>query len=117
MDTLSDLTDSCVQQRDATQLIVHPLYNPQLYDNDIALIEVDRPVDYPSVYDLAVNTTEVAPVGTLVTVAGWGATSNGGGASEVANHVQVPIVDQARARFERSVQRRCLRRAVACIFW
>ena len=88
------MTDGCVQTRAISRIIDHPNYNPSTTDNDVSLLELSSPIDYASVWALADGPSPVTPVGTLVTVAGWGATSSGGIGSGVAHHVQVPVVSQ-----------------------
>eukprot|EP00966_Prymnesium_polylepis_P211760 4904292-Prymnesium_polylepis.1 len=99
VDNINDLTDGCVQQRSVRRIINHPSYSSMTYANDVALLELDAPVDYAPIYRLADVSAPGATNGSFVTVAGWGATSQGGVGSSVAHHVLVPIVDQVCASF------------------
>ncbi|XP_078594199.1 serine proteinase stubble-like [Branchiostoma floridae x Branchiostoma japonicum] len=70
------------------QIIVHPDYNDDTYENDIALLKLDSPVslnDY--VQPICLPKRDFNPEGKVVTVAGWGHTSEGG--------VQPPVLLQA----------------------
>ena len=96
--------DACVQRRAPAQVIVHPLWNPggwsrrnvrptvspEGMNNDLALIRLSRPAEYPAIEDLDNGTTAISDPGAWVTVAGWGTTSSGGESPPVAHHVQVP---------------------------
>jgi secreted trypsin-like serine protease len=83
----------------ASHLFIHPDYNkgPAVNENDIALIRLQQPVDHPAarVIQLQGNRLEqiFASPGSCAVVTGWGATSQGGGASNALLQVDVPIVE------------------------
>ena len=90
--------DDCVQTRGILQQITHPSYqSPLSMSNDIALLELDAPVDY-GVIELCTPETCVSEesAGTTTDVAGWGTTSSGGSSSDVPLKATVPIVSQAQ---------------------
>ncbi|CAG0903156.1 unnamed protein product, partial [Cyprideis torosa] len=80
--------------------VVHHEYNSRtLFDKDVALLELDRPVEFHETLRpvcLPVAGHRI-PVGTRCTVIGWGKSSNDPKTDyEVAiNEVEVPVVDDA----------------------
>ncbi|CAF0902100.1 unnamed protein product [Adineta steineri] len=86
-------------QRSASQFYMHPSYNTAQHTNDIALIQLDRPLDLSN-RDLAkiclpkiASTSEEYPVAStpLLTV-GWGTLSSGGDISRTLQQVTVSAV-------------------------
>ncbi|MEM7259333.1 MAG: serine protease, partial [Pseudomonadota bacterium] len=75
----------------ASQLVVHPDYDPQTFRNDIALIELVSSVDLQPI-TLPTPANPVPQAGELATVAGWGRTSEGGSSSSQLLEVDLPIV-------------------------
>uniref|UniRef100_A0A7S0KZ03 Peptidase S1 domain-containing protein n=1 Tax=Coccolithus braarudii TaxID=221442 RepID=A0A7S0KZ03_9EUKA len=95
---LNDKTqeDACVHPHQVKRVVIHPQYNRDTMENDIALIEMTADTIYKpaEVYNLF----EFAPslfdqVGSLAVVAGWGTTSFRGALSDTPLKVQVPIQD------------------------
>jgi len=84
--------DGCVRSHNVIRIINHPQYDP--YDNDVSLLELESPSDYPFIQRLEDAASPIGVPGHLVTVAGWGDTSSGGSSSIITHHVEVPIVDQ-----------------------
>jgi len=87
----SDLMDGGIRNN-IRRIIVHPAYNYQTSDADIALLEL--------VYHSGVRTIPVsgddAPVGLLATVVGWGATNkNENYFPEELYEVELPIVNRS----------------------
>lgn len=95
--------DGTEQQRAVSQVIVHPGYSPRssAYDNDIALLHLESPVDvsHGSLGAIPLLTSpaddSLAAPDTLATVSGWGTTAEGGSLPAVLYKVQVPIVSNA----------------------
>ncbi|XP_057369717.1 trypsin eta-like [Daphnia carinata] len=88
------------QNRNVVRYTMHENYNAQTFENDIALIFLDAPLDLsvPSAQpvNLPPPTSELdPPAGTIVTVSGWGTTSSGGSISDNLRSVDVPVVDDA----------------------
>lgn len=78
-------------------IYIHPNYNDNTVDNDIAVLKLSSAVDDISVFGSAYNTVELDDGsytidGQTLTVAGWGHTSSGGSSSGVAHEVNVPYV-------------------------
>ncbi|MEZ4815917.1 MAG: serine protease [Bdellovibrionota bacterium] len=81
-----------------SKAIVHPSYRSSTSDYDFALLKLSTKSNKPYV---AVNRDELSipsneNIAPLVTVAGWGATSEGGGVASRLRHVSVPLIDQAK---------------------
>ncbi|XP_034024411.1 suppression of tumorigenicity 14a [Thalassophryne amazonica] len=84
-----------VVTRNLQQIIPHPNYNSYTYDNDIALMKLDSPVD---------NTDYIRPIcmpspqhvfetGESVWITGWGARREGGGAATTLQKAKVRIIN------------------------
>ncbi len=75
-----------------TEVRNHADYNSSTHANDIALLKLDRAVDGIDPVALFGGTPELSAEGDKVTVAGWGATSEGGPQSPTLLEVEVPVV-------------------------
>ncbi|CAI6341141.1 unnamed protein product [Periconia digitata] len=76
---------------------VHPNYNANTYENDIAVIKLSTPIpesDTIKYAKLAASGSDPA-AGTTLTVAGWGSTRSGGSATTELRKVDVPVVARA----------------------
>ncbi|KAF2902218.1 hypothetical protein ILUMI_03968 [Ignelater luminosus] len=76
------------------ETIAHPYFSRRTYNNDIGLIKLERDVaytDYIRPICLPRRNLPVAPIGTLMTVTGWGTTENGT-LSNVKLKVRLPLV-------------------------
>ncbi len=89
-------TEPSQQQFQVTQTIPHPQYDPNTSDNDIALLKLATAATLTDrVQTVALTGPGDAPlaaVGTLATVTGWGALTEGGTSPDVLYQVSVPIV-------------------------
>lgn len=66
------------QLHNVTEIVIHPQYNPSLFDNDVALIRVERPFAGPNVQSVLVIPARYEPATGLRTmVTGWGRTVSG----------------------------------------
>src|SRR5688572_15107427 len=79
---------------EATGIFVHPEYDG---DHDVAVLKLVSPsqLGVPLPYAHPGDEGVYAP-GTLATVTGWGATSDGGSGSDELREVQVPIISDAQ---------------------
>lgn len=69
--------------RNVTEIITHPKYNARTYDNDIAIIKLNEPVEMTELlHPVCMPTPGKSFKGELGTVTGWGALKVGGPTSE-----------------------------------
>jgi hypothetical protein len=82
------------QRFDVAQVVRHPGYNPATMDNDIALLRLTASTGSLAKVDLATDLAEdtIASPGTLATVSGWGALSEGGSSPNRLQFVDVPLL-------------------------
>jgi len=70
-----DLSDGAENAIDIANIYIHPLYDNEAFDNDIALVElVSAPVNAPAAVQIADSamTNQYSIENSLATVAGWG---------------------------------------------
>ena len=81
-------------QLQVKSVLVHPQYNAQTHQNDVAVLHLaaDIPSNYLSPVSLA---TAEPPIGEKLLIAGWGAAAESGALSVVLRSVLVPPVSQA----------------------
>ncbi|XP_061734424.1 uncharacterized protein LOC133537434 [Nerophis ophidion] len=86
---------STVVKRNLKRIIAHPNYNDFTFDNDIALMELDKPVVYNDyIRPICIPAAQHDfPVGSTVWITGWGATREGGFAATVLQKAQVRIIN------------------------
>uniref|UniRef100_A0A194AK31 Peptidase S1 domain-containing protein n=1 Tax=Pinctada fucata TaxID=50426 RepID=A0A194AK31_PINFU len=71
----------------------HPSYNSNTFENDVAIIRLDKEVqESQSILPVCVATA-LPNAGTNCTTTGWGTLSSGGSLSTVLMQVNVPLVD------------------------
>ncbi|CAG0881038.1 unnamed protein product [Darwinula stevensoni] len=100
--TLGDLDKSNPSDGDTITIsatpIVHPQYNAQTIDNDVALLQLNTSVDFtahPTIRPICLSSSAKPVAGQNVVIAGWGTTSFGGSVSSVMREAVVKIDDQA----------------------
>ncbi|KAJ8280279.1 hypothetical protein GJAV_G00052680 [Gymnothorax javanicus] len=83
------------EKRGIKRIIDHPYYNSYTYDNDIALMELDRPVTYNKhIQPICLpSKSHDFPAGKGVFITGWGATREGGYAASVLQKAEVRIIN------------------------
>lgn len=86
-----ELSSDAVIRR-ASQLVIHPDYDPVTNDNDIALVELNESVDGLSPVTLHATGQPSMSGGLLSTVMGWGLTSDGGESSPLLLEATQQIV-------------------------
>ena len=94
--TKAGLTNIADQQNwaDVDRVFVHEGYNPDTYEDDVALVRLKSAPPLGKVIPLATWDTAVS-VGQPLEVTGWGYTSEGGRPSPILRVASVPVVDQA----------------------
>ncbi len=81
---------------DITQIIIHPNYNSNTENNDIALLKLATPSDAEQIVPVLASETDLLAPGTMATVTGWGDQFYGSGVgSDVLREVDVPLVSNA----------------------
>jgi len=89
--------DGCVQSHGVKRVINHRDYNGNTMENDISLVELTSAVSgYKEITHLDTPASALLDAGSIVTVAGWGTTSEGGSLSDEVMHVSVPVVSNAQ---------------------
>jgi trypsin len=84
---------------DVSDILVHPGYDPDTLDNDIAILRLSTPSSKPTINLVPHGDPGgIVSVGTVSTAIGWGATSEGGEGSSILREVDVPVVDQQAAQ-------------------
>jgi len=85
------------------QVIVHPSYDPNSSDSDLALLRLSRPSSQPTIGLLQAPNASLASPGTSSLILGWGATdANGNGFPDDLQRAFVPVVSSARCNEPRS---------------
>lgn len=87
-------TDECREVIKVKGMLSHPKYNPQTLDNDIALLELERPSAYAPMAAKFNILSSAAAEGEVLTVAGWGTTKFQGQQSHVLQKVDVDVTNQ-----------------------
>ena len=76
------------------EIIMHENFNPETYNNDVAILVLSVPLPLNKFTIRAIELIHFAPIEkSLSTVTGWGAMSEGGRLSDVLQEVQIPIVN------------------------
>jgi secreted trypsin-like serine protease len=96
----TDLRQNQGQVRLATTVYIHPNYNPQrIGAYDAAVLKLDRAVTGIKPINLATaSQNDLETPGRLLTVAGWGLTSDGGAPSVRMLGVSLPVVSDSTAK-------------------
>ncbi|KAH8316523.1 hypothetical protein KR067_009576 [Drosophila pandora] len=91
-------------QRSVTRVKVHELYNPWSFDNDIALLRLDQPVDVtnPRLRPICLPVFYHSFDHEVAIVTGWGSQREGGPASDTLREVEVVVLTQSECRNETS---------------
>ncbi|KAL5274119.1 hypothetical protein ACFFRR_000710 [Megaselia abdita] len=86
-------------ERGVAKKVVHPQYNFFTYEYDLALVQLDQPLEFaPHVSPICLPSTENLLIGMNATVTGWGRLSEGGTLPSVLQEVSVPIVSNDRCK-------------------
>nr|CAH7762362.1 unnamed protein product [Callosobruchus chinensis] len=86
-------------ERSVARKVVHPKYNYFTYEYDLALVQVDKALEFePHILPICLPGSDDLLVGQNATVTGWGRLSEGGTLPSVLQEVQVPIVSNDRCK-------------------
>ncbi|KAH6931703.1 hypothetical protein HPB50_027249 [Hyalomma asiaticum] len=81
------------------RMIVHRRYNPATFENDLALLELERPVVFqPHIVPICLPERNEDFTGRNSFVTGWGKLSHGGSVPNVLQYVQVPILSNQKCQ-------------------
>lgn len=81
------------------RMIVHRRYNPATFENDLALLELERPVEFqPHIVPICLPGRNEDFTGRTSYVTGWGKLSHGGSVPNVLQYVQVPILSNEKCQ-------------------
>ncbi|KAJ9593665.1 hypothetical protein L9F63_014790, partial [Diploptera punctata] len=97
----SSMTNKGGSLHQISDIIVHPWYKGEItsYDNDVALFKVKPLFEFgPTVLPIKLNSYPLESGG-IVTVIGWGTTSEFGDKPEILQKVQVPIWPQWECKY------------------
>ncbi|XP_017077726.2 mite allergen Der p 3 [Drosophila eugracilis] len=96
----SNTNQDIVIQRYVSRVKVHELYNPRSFDNDIAILRLDQPVDMENhrLRPICLPVQSYSFDQELGIVTGWGAQREGGFGSDVLREVDVVVLSQTDCR-------------------
>ena len=87
------MQDGYEQEMNLSKIIIHPKYNKTTYDNDIALVQLERKAVINDFVNTLCLPKQAPTAGTRCLVAGWGATVEHGRASDLLMEAEVPIIN------------------------
>jgi len=90
-----------IVKRFVDRITIHPGYNSNTLNNDIALIHLRDAISFtafPGIKPVCLPPSSADYAGKDATVTGWGTTSSGGSQPEIAREVTVPIRTQAECQ-------------------
>ncbi|XP_039972916.1 suppressor of tumorigenicity 14 protein homolog [Xiphias gladius] len=84
-----------VQRRPLKRIISHPDYNQMTFDYDIALLELDGPLQFTNIIQpiCLPSSSHVFPAGMSCWVTGWGALREGGQKAQLLQKASVKIIN------------------------
>lgn len=86
-------------ERAARRKVVHPNYNFYTYENDLALVQLDQPIQFPPhVAPICLPPDNIDLLGRNATVTGWGRLNEGGTLPTILQEVRVPIVSNDKCK-------------------
>lgn len=86
-------------ERAARRKVVHPKYNFYTYENDLALVQLDQPIQFPPhIAPICLPPDNIDLLGRNATVTGWGRLNEGGTLPTILQEVRVPIVSNDKCK-------------------
>ncbi|XP_074159895.1 suppressor of tumorigenicity 14 protein [Sminthopsis crassicaudata] len=85
-----------VQERGFKQIIPHAAFNDLTFDYDIAVLELDKPVQFSSVIRpiCLPDSSHTFPAGKAIWVTGWGHTKEGGTGALILQKGEIRVINQ-----------------------
>uniref|UniRef100_T1IWG7 Peptidase S1 domain-containing protein n=1 Tax=Strigamia maritima TaxID=126957 RepID=T1IWG7_STRMM len=88
-----------IVERNVRKVHQHPNFVPSTFENDLALLELDKPVEFQlHIVPICLPTTDEDFTGAMGFVSGFGRLSSGGRHASVLNHVSVPILSKKQCQ-------------------
>uniref|UniRef100_W8AMR4 Serine proteinase stubble n=1 Tax=Ceratitis capitata TaxID=7213 RepID=W8AMR4_CERCA len=95
-DISGDLESKRAVTKNVKRVIVHRQYDPATFENDLALLELESPVQFDThIVPICMPNDQADFTGRMATVTGWGRLKYGGGVPSVLQEVQVPIIENS----------------------
>ncbi|XP_044249153.1 trypsin-1 [Drosophila takahashii] len=96
----SNSNEDIVIQRYVSRVKVHELYNPRSFDNDIAILRLNQPVDmeHRRLRPICLPVQSDSFDHELAIVTGWGSQREGGPGSDTLREVKVVVLPQSDCR-------------------
>ncbi|XP_063894014.1 trypsin-1 isoform X2 [Helicoverpa armigera] len=92
-------TESAAIMRAVTAIVRHRSFDPDSYNNDIALLKLRKPVNFSRIIKpVCLPPSGIDPSGKEGVVVGWGRTSEGGQLPAIVQEVRVPILSLNQCR-------------------
>ncbi|KAF5301626.1 hypothetical protein FQA39_LY10673 [Lamprigera yunnana] len=80
--------------RNVKRVIVHRKYDAATFENDLALLELEHPLQFDEhIVPICLPREDEDFTGRMATVTGWGRLKYGGGVPSILQEVQVPIME------------------------
>ncbi|CAL1291134.1 unnamed protein product [Larinioides sclopetarius] len=103
--------------RNVKRMVVHRHYNAQTFENDLALLEMEAPVEFlPYVVPICLPHRNEDFTGKMAFVTGWGKLTAGGDVPNILQEVQVPIVSngECQSMFYQAGHHKAIRSNFVC---
>ena len=103
-----NLNTASMMRQTVSRVTLHPNYDGKNVNNDIALLELEDPIDFNSVPDIrpiclpSLSLRDEAFVGSKATVAGWGRTKPFGSISSVLLDAEVTVISNTECQERRT---------------
>ncbi|KAK0088121.1 hypothetical protein PV325_013117 [Microctonus aethiopoides] len=82
--------------RNVKRVIVNRAYNPATFENDLALLELETPVNFDAhIVPICMPPDNADYTGRMATVTGWGRLKYNGGVPSILQEVQVPVMENS----------------------
>ncbi|CAH2238016.1 jg10339 [Pararge aegeria aegeria] len=95
-DISSDVESRRPVSKNVRRVIVHRQYDAATFENDLALLELDTPVQFDAhIVPICMPPDDGDYTGRFATVTGWGRLKYGGGVPSVLQEVQVPVIENS----------------------
>ncbi|XP_055379606.1 serine protease filzig [Condylostylus longicornis] len=95
-DISGDLEAKRSVTKNVKRIVVHRQYDAATFENDLALLELESPINYDThIVPICMPPDTADFTGRMATVTGWGRLKYGGGVPSVLQEVQVPVIENS----------------------